>query len=261
MSTTESMRERDTHTKKKNDGYNDGYYVKKSALSKTSINNFFQAFRKITAFFVEEDLSECLDFNCPKLNAILIKTRVDRPKVFSSIYDTLLKSSATHELIFNNKCQKIAAEFLNTTTEELYTHGIMMRMDTPGDTRNVYGWHQDSAYDGINSIPSHGVILWCPLVDTDIVNGTLIVCPKSHTEPNHTNDIQNGSPGISRQIITPNDIVSKYKHLSIPVKAGDSIVTYANLIHKSGENVSSSIRYTLLVRFNIITKNDFFLFN
>ena len=123
------------------------------------------------------------------------------------------------------------------------------------------GWHQDSAYDGINSIPSHGVILWCPLVDTDIDNGTLIVCPKSHTEPNHTNDIQNGSPGISRQIITPNDIVSKYKQLSIPVNAGDGIVSYANLIHKSGENVSSSIRYTLLVRFNIITKNDFFLFN
>ena len=27
------------------------------------------------------------------------------------------------------------------------------------DKRNVYGWHQDSAYDKLNSIPSNGALV------------------------------------------------------------------------------------------------------
>ena len=65
--------------------------------------------------------------------------------------------------------------------------------------------------------------------------------------------------GSSLQMNTPKEIVSKYKITSVPVKAGDGLCMHSNLVHKSGDNTSTKIRFTLLVRFNIITTNDFFL--
>ena len=202
-----------------------------------------------------------MDFKSVDLNSILIETRLKNPKIFSSIYDTLLKSSSINKLIYSNSLDEYAAEFLNTKPDVIYAHGIMLRMDAPHDKRNVYDWHQDSAYDEINLIPSNGVILWCPLIDTDINNGTLIVLPQSHNEPNHINETRKQSPGISRQVTPPNFIVEKYKELSVPVKSGDCLFSFANLIHKSGVNMSNNIRFTLLVRFNLITTKDFFFYN
>ncbi len=202
-----------------------------------------------------------MDFKSVELNSILIETRQNNPKIFSAIYDTLLKSNSINKLIYNNSLDEYAAEFLNTKSDVIYTHGSMLRMDAPHDARNIYDWHQDSAYDEVNLIPSNGVILWCPLIDTDINNGTLIVLPQSNKEPNHINETRKQSPGISRQVTTPNFIVEKYKELSVPVKSGDCLLTYANLIHKSGINSSNNIRFTLLVRFNLITTKDFFFYN
>ena len=240
---------------------NNGYYVKKDCLSVDSINTFFSSFKKIVEFFLQTDLSKCSDFTSVELSSILIETRLKNPKIFSAIYDTLLKSNAINKLIYSNSLDKYASEFLDTKPDIIYTHGIQLRMDTPHDTRNVYDWHQDSAYDGINLVPSNGVISWCPLIDTNINNGTLIVCPQSHSEPNHINETRIQSPGITRQVTVPNFIIEKYKELSVPVKSGDSLLSYANLIHKSGVNVSTNIRFTLLVRFNIIVTKDFFLYN
>ena len=237
----------------------DGYYLESCALSSDSIDTFFLAFKKIVSFYINEDLSKCASFSCQKLTSALIRTRAKHPKFFSSIYDTFLKSSALNLLIHHNSLENIAARFLNCSSDVLYTHGVMLRMDPPNDARNRLDWHQDSAYDQINSVPTNGVILWCPLVDTNISNGTWIVCPKSHQEPNHIFKVTQGTPGVTRKITTPDNIVSKYEQKSIAANAGDCVAAYGNLIHKSGTNSSENIRFTLLVRFNEITKKDFYL--
>ena len=132
-------------------------------------------------------------------------------------------------------------------------------MDAPFDNRNIYDWHQDSAYDGVNSVPTNGCILWVPLVDTNEKNGTLIVCPGSQIEPSHIFETKKPSLGVSRQITTPSQVVAKYEKTSVSANAGDCLTSYANLIHKSGTNSSKNIRFTLVVRFNKITE-DFYLF-
>ena len=140
-----------------------------------------------------------MDFNCPTLSAELIDLRKNRPEIFSAIYKTLQKTSAINEFIFINKCHEIASSFLNVSAKNLYMHGIMLRMDAPFDNRNIYDWHQDSAYDGVNSVPTNGCILWVPLVDTNEKNGTLIVCPGSQIEPSHIFETKKPSLGVSRQ--------------------------------------------------------------
>jgi ectoine hydroxylase-related dioxygenase (phytanoyl-CoA dioxygenase family) len=230
-----------------------------SLFPSADINKLFQSFKSIVGFFTDRELSNIRTFDDPNMCVFLSDLRKNSPKTFSAIYDTFLKSSAVRELIFKNNFHDQAAEFLECSAGELYVHGIMFRMDMPGDTRNVYDWHQDSAYDEVNSDPINGVIIWAPLVDTDVENGTLVVCPGSHVEPNHKNLAVEPAPGISRQITTPPEIVAKYKQLSVPVKAGSGLITYANIVHKSGNNSSSKCRFTIIVRFNRATTQDFFL--
>ena len=64
------------------------------------------------------------------------------------------------------------------------------RIDVPYDKRNVYGWHQDSAYDKLNSIPSNGALVWCPLINTNFRNGTIQLKPGSQIEKNALSKIK-----------------------------------------------------------------------
>ncbi len=237
-----------------------GIEYESNLIPKSSINNFFKSFKNIVEYFIDIDLSLSNSFDDPILNEYLIKCRKLKPHLFSAIYDTFLKSVALEEFVYKNKLHKLAGRFLNIASNKLYVHGLMLRMDVPNDKRNLYGWHQDSVYDRINSSPSNGAVIWTPLVNTDKNNGALIFCPGSNNEPNHIVDSTDEVKyGRSRQLITPAEVVSKYESRSVPVKAGDALCMNANLIHKSGENISSKIRFTVLARFNIITTSDFYL--
>ena len=66
---------------------------------------------------------------------------------------------------------------------------------------------------------------------------------------------------VSPQLTVPNSHLKKYKSLNIPVKKGNCLVMYPNLFHKSGNNNSKKIRFTILARFNKILTSDFRLFN
>lgn len=235
----------------------DGFIIRERVLSPGSRDEFFCSFRGIASFFIGST-STWRGFDDEGFSSALIGMRSKQPDRFSALYDTMLSSAAIHRLVAKNRLDRLAGSFLRVPAGLLYMHGVTLRMDVPGDTRNVYGWHQDSAYDGINSVPQHGCVIWAPLVDTDVENGTLVVCPGSHIEANHMNQTREPSPGISRQITTPESVVAKYERDSVPVKAGGAIISYANLIHKSGVNSSKTIRFTLLVRFNVITTPDFF---
>ena len=136
----------------------------------------------------------------------------------------------------------------------------MLRIDAPFDERNTYGWYQDSAYDKLNSDPLNACILWCPLVNTNKSNGTLVIMPKSHNEKTIFFKVKKTDKFSSKQINIPYKYLKKYKEKSINVKANDSIVTYSNLFHKSGFNSSKKARFTFIVRFNKILSKDYLSF-
>ena len=240
-----------------------GYRIYKRKITNLSKINFLKSFKKV--------LKVCLnlnDFSLIKnidtwedqtLHDVLINLRKKNKDKFSLIYDLMQKNICLDFFCSQNKLANYAANFLNIKKDEMMMTS-QFRMDTPTDKRNIYDWHQDSAYDKLNHIPKNGVVLWMPLINTNKKNGTILVKPKSQKENNVYVLKKKLKKFISPQLTVPNSYLKKYKSKDIPVKTGDCLAIYPNLFHKSGDNRSNKIRFTILSRFNKILTTDFSIY-
>lgn len=63
------------------------------------------------------------------------------------------------------------------------------------------------------------------------------------------------------QIPIPEEEVNKYEIISVPANAGDALFFNMLLFHKSGDNISNKLRFTVQGRFHISTAEDFIPFD
>lgn len=236
-----------------------GYSVVANSVSQSSIDKFFKSFLKICKFYAPNYFKEknYKNLECPKFNRDLIYLRKQNKIMFSAIYDTLRNANFIHNFYSANFFDEIAADFLNVKKDELCMRSPGFRIDVPHDKRNVYGWHQDSAYDKLNSIPSNGALVWCPLINTNFRNGTIQLKPGSQIEKNVSYQKSRGKKLITKQILVADEYLEKYKTKSLSVKKKSCAVMYANVFHKSGENISNKVRFTFVVRFNKLLSKDY----
>lgn len=239
-----------------------GFVIKKNSFDHHNQKKLLSSFYKICKFFAPKYFkkSKVYSWGSRSLNDGLIKLRKNNPLLFSVIYDSTLRSQSLNSFIFNSEFENIAKKILKINKEEICMHGAMLRIDCPYDTRNTYDWHQDSAYDKLNTNPMNGSVVWSPLVNTNKKNGALILMPGSHKEKTvfyKPEKLGKNKSIKSRQILVPEKMLKKYKSKQVSLEAGNSIVCYSNLFHKSGYNDSDKIRFTVLVRYNKITSKDF----
>tara|TARA_A100001015_G_scaffold316686_1_gene431685 strand:+ start:2980 stop:3717 length:738 start_codon:yes stop_codon:yes gene_type:complete len=238
-----------------------GYKIYNNSISKKSIKNLAFGFSNICNIVKPRLVKKNnFFFENKRLNNSLINLRKKNKKKFSQIYDLMQYSDIVKKFCYYNGLNEIACRILKCNEEDLFLR-TQFRIDVPSDNRNTFNWHQDSAYDKLNSVPRNGLIFWIPLINVDQSNGSLIIKPKSHVEKNHyLTKVKFGLKYKSPQLVVPQNKLKKYKSKQIEIKKGDQVVTYANLFHKSGNNSSRFIRFTIIARYNNICKKDFKLF-
>ena len=241
-----------------------GFEQKIGKASLASRMNILKSFLKVLKVCLKYNdylkLSAIKSWDDQILHDILINLRIKDRDRFSLIYDLMQKNICLDFFCSSNNLAMIAANFLDIKKDEMMVTS-QFRMDTPTDKRNIYDWHQDSAYDKLNKIPTNGAVLWIPMIDTNQKNGTIIVKPKSQIEKNVYELKQKWKKYVSPQLTVPNSYLEKYKSTNISVKKGNILAMYPNLFHKSGNNTSKKIRITIIARFNKILTSDFTLFN
>ena len=140
------------------------YKIYKDSISKTSSRKFFNFLLNVIKSYENDFCKKNVNLNWDdrNFNRELIKLRKNKKDVFSSIYNSLLKSNELQKIPFENKLHQIASDYLSINQSKLSIRSITFRMDPPNDKRNSYGWHQDSAYDKFNVDSKNGAILWIP---------------------------------------------------------------------------------------------------
>lgn len=240
-----------------------GYKIFDKVISKKTSIHLFNIVNRLCQFYSPEIFNKkkyknnWIDI---EFNKKLINLRKKNRKVFAAIYDTLLKSNALNKFCYDNKFDIVAAKFLGVNKDYLTIRSCTLRMDVPNDRRNLYGWHQDSAYDNFNTSSTNGVVLWAPLINTSKKNGTLMVKPESQNEGNVCNLTKKGGKYSSVQITASPKFLKKYKTKSVNVKKNSALATYSGIFHKSGDNSSNKVRFVFIVRFNKILSKDFIHF-
>lgn len=89
----------------------------------------------------------------------------------------------------------------------------------------------------------HWVIdIWCPLLDTDLSNGTLCVVPESHKIFPEVIDYPSDTALFCRDY--KQNIREKYS-VGLPSKAGHGVIFEDSLLHWSPQNLTDSARYAV----------------
>ena len=240
-----------------------GFKLNEKKISLASRKKILSSFLKVLQVCLKKEdykkIRKVKTWQDQKLHDVLINLRIEDKDRFSLIYDLMQKNICLNFFCNSNKLPNLAANFLGIKNDEMMMT-IQFRMDTPSDQRNIYDWHQDSAYDKLNSIPSNGVILWMPMINTNKKNGTIVIKPKSQNEKNVYKIKKKWKKFVSPQLTVPTSYLKKYRSKDVSVKTGDCLAMYPNLFHKSGNNTSKQIRFTILTRFNKILTKDFTIF-
>lgn len=120
--------------------------------------------------------------------------------------------------------------------------GPTILANMPNDNAFLYAAHQD-----ISFIPGslNGVTIWIPLQDAPLEIGPLEVIPGSHREGmlRHNNELD-----VKRSRLIPMPADSEF--VPLPIELGQAIVFSKFIVHRSGANVSDTIRFSIQVRFN-----------
>ena len=234
-----------------------GYFIAKSIISEKKINavleTIFRIYFKYNPSSKLRDLQE--PWNSDLFHEEIIKFRKSDPKRFSLLYDSTQTSASIMELLTSELIAKYSASLLDTKNNELCITEGMIRMDAPGDKRNIAGWHQEISY-----LRNNGLVIWIPLSDITPDLGPLQVCPKSHHE-GELKVVQNKNlPGdastVSVDEVGP-EYIAKYSIMDVEIKKGDVLFFDTELFHRSGVNTSNRMRFSCQIRHAINTAEDF----
>jgi len=234
-----------------------GYFIAKSIISEKKISavleTIFRIYFKYNPSSKLRDLQE--PWNSDLFHEEIIKFRKSDPKRFSLLYDSTQTSASVMELLTSELIAKYSANLLDTKNNELCITEGMIRMDAPGDKRNIAGWHQEISY-----LRNNGLVIWIPLSDITPDLGPLQVCPKSHHE-GELKVVQNKNlPGdvstVSVDEVEP-EYIAKYSIMDVEIKKGDVLFFDTELFHRSGVNTSNRIRFSCQIRHAINTAEDF----
>lgn len=105
------------------------------------------------------------------------------------------------------------------------------------------GWLDLHYHPTVVDNPRDWVVdIWCPLVDTDLTNGTLCVVPESHKIFPQTIGHPSSGPLFCKDYT---HIVRENYSYALPSRAGDAVIFENSLLHWSPVNNSMMARYAL----------------
>ena len=233
------------------------------------IDNFFSLeelsnFENSLEHLIKRDLKKVLDIN-PDFsitdyeNSIfnngLTKLEEINHQYIADIYDTISQVPEFLRLITKKETTEYINQLLKRDSKKpLYTFTCRCRIDPPNDDRRKTKWHQEVFY----TIPKSNFLqTWAPLInDADANNGTLQVCVGSHKESiaKQSWDMEKGG---ANPFVIDEDVVKKYKIIDVEMKKGQLMIFHSRLFHRSGNNLSNKVRYSLVGMYHDVDNLNF----
>lgn len=185
-----------------------------------------------------------IDFDGNEFDNAIIKLEQTDHQYIADIYDTIYSTSAFISLAAKKEISEcINLIFKRELDNPLYLDQSRCRIDTPFDPYlKKCGWHQEVFY----YVPkSDFVQTWSPLIhDAVKETGAIEVCVGSHKEIAKQSD--KNPENEKYPFIVNESEIKKYDKQIMELKLGQLLVFSSRLIHKSGDNTSKKVRYSLV---------------
>jgi hypothetical protein len=231
-------------------------YIKVNCIDLKKLETLKKSFAKMIEISLKKNLHLLVkEKNNSKkisylLNEGMIKLEKKKHTYLSELYDQIVKSNKYYDLITDKKLTKILNYLLGRDCDEnFYINSSSIRMDTPGVTPYIYGWHQDNKSNIKNS---NFVQLWMPVfsnITKDL--GGLHILEKSFLYDIKTthNKVEIEKLKKKKILRASHDVKILDKKLNLKEKIiccdlGQAVIFNKKLMHKSGINTTKNkMRY------------------
>ncbi len=120
-----------------------------------------------------------------------------------------------------------------------------VRPKLPGQGLTTVPWHQDTGYYGAQTARDLILTAWVPLVEVDAHNGCMQVVPGSHAG--------GAIPHVEAQdaggFLSLDTAIDESRAVTVAMSPGDVLLMHNLLFHRSTENRSEGIRWSIDLRF------------
>ena len=234
-------------------------FVKIKCLDKIKLENLKNQFSKMIEISIKKNFpTKKIKFKSKNkkndylLNEGMIMLEKRDHKNLSLLYDQIVRSTSFYDIICDKKITSIINSLLGRShNSNLYMNSSAIRMDIPGLTKFVYGWHQDSKSNIKNS---NFIQLWLPpFYNINQKLGGLHILENSFKhdiKTSHTTiEIDKLKANLPLRASHNVKIFSKshnFKEKILTCNLGEVIFFSKWLMHKSGINKSrNKMRYIL----------------
>ena len=233
------------------------------------MNDFnHNGYKLIKNFFPKEVINKVYEETCSIYKTQLLHLNmIPHKNISKSEFEkALVKLFEEHNSIFINcgkQCQHLISLWQLSLDEKLIKTLKKYGIEKPHiSTRPVlFSNNKLIAKNSINhTVPPHqdwasmqgsinSIVVWIPLIDINQDLGSIALVPGSHKEGL-----------ISNQKINNFGMVDKYidsDFISYDVEPGDILLFNSFLVHKSGNNITNSIRWSCHMRYNDLDDSSF----
>jgi hypothetical protein len=121
-----------------------------------------------------------------------------------------------------------------------------LRAKTPMTSRATVPWHQDTAYLDEGAEGTFQPTAWIPLVDTNETNGTLQVIRGSHRSKTFPHQLEKkAGKSDSWYLYIDDQNIPAGEIVTCSLNRGDVLLLNQLIVHRSTENYSDSVRWSL----------------
>ena len=239
-----------------------GYVVLKKAINPKYFKDLFATavnlFKSYSDGLVKIS-GDFISWEDENFHKAIIELRNKKPERFTAVYQAIQKSCSIANLNAHKDILECVAKLLKDSPANLSHTVAVLRMDVPNDTKNAFGFHQDSAYfdypEYVKNINGeNNITCWVPMISVNAHRGVVKLCAKSHTKGFYHNHLK-----LPVENPIPDEIVKKHEIINVELDPGDIVFFHGAMVHASGKNASSLVRFTFVTRYYRMLKEDFYL--
>lgn len=202
-------------------------------------------------FYISKNLYNSknnLKYNNKNFDFFILKSLKKNKNFSSKFYDVSKKFLSMQKFVFNKKVINLAQILLQSKEIGVLNRAYGYRMDRPNDKKFLTQLHQDYIQ---NLGAPEGIVFYTTLRNVNKKNGPVIVYEKSHKLGllNTKINIREKSKSKSYIIDITKDKLKSLKEKQVFLNERDLAVFNFFLLHKSSENFSKNIRWSMVSRF------------
>ncbi|GAA4407810.1 hypothetical protein GCM10023187_28870 [Nibrella viscosa] len=229
----------------------DGYLLLKGALNKDVVSAIYREAREIFAIQIQHVLGQSVDIDDrDAFEAAMFAFFEKDFNAFVSTGKTVQHTLSLHRLGVSDEILDFVraigvAKPVIAVRPAMQFNSRFLSKD--GSTHWKLGAHQDWR-TGQGSLDS--VVVWFPMVPAGEEIGALQVIPGSHT----SGLMQASTTGYAGSIT---DELREEEYIQTEYEVGDVLLFSAFLVHRSGNNVTRNIRWSVQLRYNNLLEQTF----